>query len=168
MEFIDVVTKRESVRKFTDEVISDEVLNKILEVGRIAPTAKNYQPFKIFVVRSEEGLEKIDKCSPCRFKSKTVLMICGDKNQAWSDGDYSSYEMDASIVTTHLMLAATNYGVGSVWIRMIDPKALKEEFNLDDNLEVVCLLPLGYRREDYKGSPWHNIRKNMDEIVTYI
>ncbi len=168
MEFIDVVNKRESTRKFTEEVVSDEVLNKILEAGRVAPTAKNFQPFKIFVVRSNEGLEKIDKCSPCRYKANTVLMICGDKDVAWSDGDYSSYEMDASIVATHLMLAATNYGVDNIWIRMFDPKLLKEEFNLSDNLEVVCLMPLGYRREDYKGSPWHNIRKELDEIVTYI
>ena len=107
MEFIDVVTKRESTRKFSDEIVSDEVLNKILEVGRIAPSAKNYQPTRIIVVKSSEGLSKIDECSRCRFNAPVVLIICGDKNIAWREGDYSSYEMDGSIVGTHIMLAAT-------------------------------------------------------------
>ena len=168
MEFIDVVETRESTRKFSDEVVSDEILNKILEVGRIAPSAKNYQPTKIIVVRSSEGLNKIDECSKCRFNAPTVLIICGDKNIAWKDGDYSSYEMDGSIVATHIMLAATNYHVDNIWIKLFDKELIKELFKLEENLEPICLMPIGYRREDYKGSPLHNLRKNLDEIVTYM
>ena len=84
MEFIDVVNKRESTRKFNDEVIPEDLLNKILDVGRIAPSAKNFQPTKILVVRSSEGLEKIDRCTRCRFNANTVLIVCCDKNIAWS------------------------------------------------------------------------------------
>lgn len=168
MEFIDVVTKRESVRKFNDEVVPTDVLNKILEVGRIAPTAKNFQPYKIFVVRSSEGIQKMDNCTMCRYNANTVLIICGDKDTAWNDGVENSIIMDPTIVATHIMLAATNYGVDNIWIKLYDENKLREEFNIPDNLKVVCLMPLGYRREDYKGSPWHNIRKELDEVVTYI
>ena len=80
----------------------------------------------------------------------------------------NSVVMDASIFATHVMLAATNYGVDNIWIKLFDKEKIIEEFNLSDNLEPVCLMPLGYRREDYKGSPWHNIRKSLDEIVTYL
>ena len=168
MEFIDVVTKRESTRKFSDEIVSDEVLNKILEVGRIAPSAKNYQPTRIIVVKSSEGLSKIDECSRCRFNAPVVLIICGDKNIAWREGDYSSYEMDGSIVGTHIMLAATNYGVDNIWIKLFDKELTKELFGLEENIQPICLMPLGYRKEEYKGSPLHNLRKNLDEIVTYM
>lgn len=167
MEFIDVVTNRESTRKFSDLDISDEVLTKILEVGRIAPTAKNYQPYKIIVVRSEDGINKIDLCTQCRYKARTVLIICGDKNTAWSSGDYSSYEMDASIVATHIMLGATNYGVDNIWIKLFDPEKVKELFNLEEGIEPICLMPLGYRSEEYRGSAWHNLRKELNEVVEY-
>ena len=168
MEFIDVVNKRESTRKFNDEVIPEDLLNKILDVGRIAPSAKNFQPTKILVVRSSEGLEKIDRCTRCRFNANTVLIVCCDKNIAWKEEGDDSVVMDASIFATHVMLAATNYGVDNIWIKLFDKEKIIEEFNLSDILEPVCLMPLGYRREDYKGSPWHNIRKSLDEIVTYL
>ena len=168
MEFIDVVNKRESTRKFSDLVVSDDILTKILEVGRVAPTAKNNQPYKIIVVRSSEGIEKIDRCTACRYNANAVLIICGDKNIAWTNGVESSVEMDASIVATHIMLGATNYGVDNIWIKLFDKEKIKEEFNLDDNLEVVCLMPFGYRSEDYAGSIWHNDRKSLDEVVSYM
>ena len=168
MEFIDVVKLRESTRKFSDEVVPEDVLTKILEVGRLAPTAKNYQPYKIFVVRSSEGINKMDNCTMCRYNANTVLIICGDKDTAWSDGEDNSIIMDPTIVATHIMLAATNYGVDNIWIKLFDKNKIREEFNIPDNLEIVCLMPLGYRREDYKGSPWHNMRKELEEVVTYM
>ena len=76
--------------------------------------------------------------------------------------------MDGSIVGTHIMLAATNYGVDNIWIKLFDKELTKELFGLEENIEPICLMPLGYRKEEYKGSPLHNLRKNLDEIVTYM
>ena len=168
MEFIDVVSLRESTRMFSDKEVSDGVINKILNISRLAPSAKNMQPTKVVVVKSLEGLNLIDECSSCRYNAQTVLIICGDKNIAWGNGDYSSYEMDASIFATHVLLAATNYNVDNIWVKLFDKEKVKRLFNLNDGVEPVCLIPLGYRDEKYSGSPNRNVRKGLDEIVTYM
>ena len=167
-DFEEIIRKRTATRKFKSDKVSSIDLEKILESGRLAPTAKNLQPQKIFVVQSEDGLEKIDKVSPCRYGAPVVLIVCSDKNIAWSKNDNSSYEIDASIVATHMMLEATNLGIDSVWVGMFDNKKLKKEFNLDNNIEPICLLPLGYASDDYAGNPMHNQRKELKEIVKYL
>lgn len=168
MEFNRVIREREAVRSFKDISVEKEKLDKILEAGNLAPTAKNIQPQKIYVIESKEWLEKLDTITPCRYNAPLVLVICSDKSIAWHKDDYSTYEMDASIVTTHMMLAAKNENVDSIWIEMFDKTKLKELFNLDDNIEPICLLPLGYQTDDYPGNPNHNIRKDLKEIVEYL
>ena len=168
MEYEKVIKERTAVRRFKEIPINKQDLHRILLAGNLAPTAKNLQPQRIFVVETKEGLEKIDKVSPCRYHAQTVLMICSDKNIAFQKGEHSTYEMDACIVATHMMLEATNLGIDNIWIEMFDSKKLKEEFNLEKNIEPICLIPLGYRTDDYKENPTHNIRKNINEIVKYI
>ena len=167
-DFETVIRNRTAIRKFKDKKIEDEKINKILEAGRLAPTAKNLQHQKIYVVSSEEALRKIDEISPCRYGAKTVLIVCSDKKIAWTKENYSTYEMDACIVATHLMLEATNIGVGNIWIEMFDKEKLKEEFKLGDNIEPICLIPLGYVADDYIGNPLHNKRKDLKDIVEFI
>ena len=167
MEFEKVIRERTAVRKFKDEQIKSEELNSILEAGRIAPTAKNIQPQKIYVVQSKEGIEKIDRVSPCRYNAPTVLVVCSNKDIAFKKEDYSTYEMDACIVSTHMMLESTNIGLGSIWIEFFDTEKLKQEFNLDRNIEPICLIPIGYVADDYNGNPMHNVRKNIEDIVEY-
>lgn len=167
-DFETVIRKRTATRKFKSDKIPKEKLEKILEAGRLAPTAKNIQPQKVYVVQSQEGLEKIDKITPCRFGATTVLMVCSDKNIAWTKNNYSSYETDACIVATHMMLEATNIGIDNIWIENFDRDKLKEEFNLSDGIEPICLIPIGYASEDYKGNPLHNQRKDLKDIVEFI
>ena len=167
MEFEKVIKERKSCRLFSSKNVEQEKIDKILEAGRIAPTAKNSQPIKIYVVNSEEGIKKIDKCSPCRYKAPLVFIVCSDREKAFRKQEYSSYEMDASIVTTHMMLEATNIGLDNIWIGMFDETKVKEEFNIPDNFNVVSLLPVGYKSKLCPISPFHNIRKNIDKIVEY-
>lgn len=167
MNFEELIRKRTSVRKFSNKKIEQEKLDKILEAGRLAPTAKNNQPIKIYVVQSEEGLLKIDKSSRCRYNANTVLIICGNREEAFHRENYSSYEMDSCIVTTHMMLEATNIGIDNIWIKAFDENIIKEEFNLPDNLIPVCLLPLGYKSEDCPINPLHDKRKSIEELVEY-
>ena len=166
MNFEDVIRERFSTRSFKDEKVKKEELDKILEAGRLAPTAKNKQPINIYVIESDEALNKINDCSPCIYGSKTVLLVCADKNNSYHKGEYSTFEMDASIVATHMMLEATNVGVDSVWVEMFDNSKVKEYFNLD--YEPILLLPLGYRTDDYKPSPMHTTRKDISELVEYL
>ncbi len=137
------------------------IKEKILEAGRLAPTAKNNQPFKIYVVNSKEGLAKIDNASRCRYGAKTVLIVCGNKDEAYHKGEYSTYEMDSCIVATHMMLEATNLGVDNIWIESFNEDILREEFNIPSEYIPVCLLPLGYRATDCPINPLHDKRKDI-------
>jgi nitroreductase len=168
MEFEKVIKDRESTRSFKETAVSDELIEKILEAGRLAPTARNFEPQRIYVVKSKEGLEKIDHCSPCRYNAPVVLLVCSDKSVAWSKPNYSSYEMDATIAATHMILEATNLGVDNIWVMMFDNNKIKEEFNLGDNIEPICLIPIGYKADDCPASSQHNIRKDLSELVQYV
>lgn len=167
-DFETVIKTRTAIRKFKDKKIEPAKLNKILEAGRLAPTAKNMQPQKIYVASSSESLEKIDQVSPCRYGAPTVLIVCSDKSIAWSKDGYSTYEMDACIVATHMMLEATNTGVDNIWIEMFNKNELKKLFNLDEAIEPICLIPLGYRADDCPENPMHNQRKDLSDTVEFI
>ena len=167
MEFEDIIRKRTSVRKFSTKKLEQKVLNKILEAGRLAPTAKNNQPIKIYVVNSNEGIEKIDKVSRCRYGAQTILIICGNKEEAYHKGDYTTAEMDCCIVATHMMLEATNIGVDNIWVESFDGNILVEEFQIPDEYTPFILMPLGYKTEDCPINPLHDKRKVIEDIVEY-
>ena len=167
MEFEKVIRDRKATRKFSQKIVEKEILDKILEAGRIAPTAKNLQPIKIYVVISREGLQKMDDVTPCRYGAPIVIIVCGDKEKSYKKGDVPIYQMDASIVATHMMLEATNLGVDNIWVEMFDSDLLSKKFDIPSNLVPVCLLPIGYKSKLCPPSPFHKIRKNIDKIVEY-
>lgn len=167
MEFEKVIRERKATRLFTDKKIEEEKLNKILEAGRLAPTAKNLQPFKIYVASSEDSINKIDKATRCRYKAPTVLIICGDKEKSYVKNNNPMYVMDASIVRTHMMLEATNLGIDNIWIELFDGEVLRKEFDIPSNLEPVILIPLGYKSKLCPPSPFHKIRKSIDKLVEF-
>ena len=167
MEFDKVIRERKATRKFSDIEVEDEKITKILEAGRIAPTAKNLQPIKIYVVKSKEGLEKVDNASPCRYGASCVFIVCGDKSKSFKKGEYSTYEMDSCIVATHMMLEATNLGVDNIWVEMFDEDVLRKEFAIPDDLIPICILPMGYKAVDCPDSPNHNKRQSLEELVEY-
>ena len=168
MEFNDVIRERTATRKFSDRKLSQEDIEKILEAGRLAPTAKNFQPQFIYVVISEEGLEKIDKITPCRYNAQCCLLVCSDKEIAFHKDEYSTYEVDATIVATHMILEATNLNIDSTWIEAFDKNEAKSVFELNANLEPVCIINLGYKTDDCPENQMHNQRKNLNEVVKYI
>ena len=152
MEFLELAKKRYSVREYTDRQVEKEKLDQILRAAQAAPTACNRQPVHLLVVQSLEGLEKIGKAANLHGAPMAVL-VCGDKDKAWTrpyDGK-QSVDIDASIVTDHMMLEATDLGVGSLWICSFKPDVLREEFSLPENLEVINILvlyrPAKYRKE---------------------
>lgn len=167
MNFEEIIRKRTAVRKFSDKTLEEEKLNKILEAGRLAPTAKDNQPIKVYIVQSEDGIEKLDKATRCRYGANTVLIICGNKEEAYHKGDYSTYEMDSCIVATHMMLEATNIGVDNIWIESFDENTLRVNFNIPSEYIPVCLLPLGYKADDCPLNPLHDKRKNLEDLVEY-
>ena len=170
MEFNEVVKSRYSCKKFDGRKVEKEKLNQILEAGRLAPTAKNLQEQKIYVVTSEEALAKIDMLTPCRYGAGTVLVVAFDKNNVYTypgDKRDSGIE-DAAIVATHMILAAANVGVDSCWLNRFNPDDAKKVLGLPDNEEVLMLMDLGYAATDTKPLANHVSRKPLSETVKEI
>ena len=171
MDFMNLAKERFSVRKFTDKPVEQEKLDVILEAGRVAPTAHNNQPQKVYVLQSEEALAKINSLCRCIFGAKTVLMITNDKNLEWQnpleEGVYAGVE-DVSIVATHMMLAAWEQGIGSCWVNYFAPTEIAKAFNLPANEQLVLLMPLGYAAEDEKPAPLHEASRDIKDMVQYL
>ena len=170
MDFSEVIKNRYSCKKFSDRKVEKEKLDKILEAGRVAPTAKNLQEQHIYVVQSENGLAVIDKVTPCRYGAPVVLVVAYNKNNVFTypgEKRDSGIE-DASIVATHMLLAAYNEGVDSCWINFFNPDELAQALNLPEDEEVLMLLDLGIAAEGTKALPNHNSRKELTETVTYM
>lgn len=170
MEFAEVVKNRYSCKKYDGKKISAEQLDAVLQAGRLAPTAKNLQGQRIYVVQSAEGLAKIDELTPCRYGAPTVLVVAFDKNSVfvYPGEEANSGVEDASIVATHMMLAATNTGVDSCWLNYFDPAAVAKAFDLPENEQVLMLLDLGFAAEGFAPLPNHTSRKPLEETVKYL
>ena len=169
MEFSEVIRNRYSCKNFSGKEVEKEKLDQILEAGRLAPTAKNLQEQHIYVVQSEKGLAAIDKVTPCRYHAPMVLVVAYHKNNVFTypGGKRDSGIEDASIVATHMMLAAYNAGVDSCWINFFDPEELAQALDLPEEEEILMLLDLGIAAEGTKALPNHNSRKELTETVTY-
>jgi nitroreductase len=169
MDFKELAAKRYSVRKFKTAQVEREKLDLILEAGQNAPTAANKQPQRILVIQSAAGLKKIDACTPCRFGAPTVLLICFDINESWvrpMDSEHSGW-VDASIVTTQMMLQAADIGIGSTWVMYFDPAKARSAFSLPDNIVPVAVLPLGYPADDAAPENRHEQRLPLEKIVFF-
>lgn len=170
MEFTEVVANRYSCKKFSDKPVPAEKLEAILKAARLAPTAKNLQPQHVYVIQSAEGLAKVDELTPCRYGARTVLLLAFNTKNVFTypGGKRDSGIEDASIVATHLVLAAANEGIDSCWINFFDPEKAAEAFNLPENEEVLMFLDLGFAAEDAGPLSNHASRKPLSETVTYL
>jgi nitroreductase len=172
MEYYDLIKSRESIRNYDpNSLVPKEILNNIFEAGRIAPSARNLQPWEFWLIGSPVMLEKVKACYPRDWykDAPQILVVVGQKNQAWNrsyDG-YNSIETDLAIVMTHLILAAENEGVGTCWIEAYDPVILRQALDLKENQVVFGITPLGYPRQGFvkKGD---KVRKSLKEIVRYL
>ena len=170
MEFKDVVRNRYACKKYSSRKVEREKINAILEAGRLAPTARNLQEQHIYVLESEDALAKVDKLTICRYGAPTVLAVAFDRENVYTypGGQRDSGIEDATIVATHLILAAADEGVDSCWVNRFDPELLKAELGLPEKEEILMLLDLGYAEEGVGPLPNHGSRKPLAETVTFI
>lgn len=131
MEFKEVVEDRYSCKKFNGEPVAEKALKAILEAGRVAPTAKNLQEQHVYVVQSPEKLALIDELTPCRYGATTVLVVAFNKENVFTypGGTRDSGIEDATIVATHMLLAAKNAGVDSCWVNFFNPEEVAKNWN---------------------------------------
>ena len=165
--FLELSKARYSVRSFKPEPVELYKLMQVLEAGRFAPTACNNQPQRIKIITDPADLAKVDECTPCRFNAPAVLLVCYDKTVCWErkfDGANSG-DVDASIVTTHLMLAAHEIGLGTCWVMYFDPAKTVELFVLPDNIVPVAMLPIGWPADDAAPADKHEQRFPLGEIL---
>jgi nitroreductase len=172
MEYTDLIHNRESVRNYDpNRPVPKEILEKILDAGRIAPSACNYQPWKFLVISSPAMLEKVQTCYNREwFKDAPhVLVVLGLKDQAWNrsyDG-YNSVETDVAIAMTHIILASENEGVGTCWIAAYNPALLKEVLNPGENQLIFGITPLGYSKPGFQKTLIKK-RKSLEDIVEFL
>lgn len=169
MEFLELAKKRYSVRSYSEKKVEPEKLNKILEAAHVAPTAANLQPVHLLAVQSKEGLAKIGKAANI-YNAPLAIIVCADHEKAWIRpfDKKQSGDIDASILTDHMMLMATDLGLGSVWICYFKPEVIREEFSLPDPLEPVNILAIGYAEEEPADKERHSaVRIPVSELVSF-
>jgi len=170
MEFQEVIQNRFSCKKFDGQPVDQSSLDHVLNAGRLAPTAKDLQEQHVYVIRSAEGLAKIDKLTPCRYNAPVVAAVAYDRNNVFTypGGKHNSGIEDASIVATHMILAAKNEGLDSCWVNFFDPDLAAKELGLPENEEILMFLDLGHGAADAKPLPTHTQRKDISETVSYL
>ena len=142
MEFNKVLENRFSVRDYNDTPVEDEKIEQILKAGMQAPTARNTQCEKIYVLKSADAIKKIREITPCAFNAPLVILTCGDENEkcVTSFDNRSLMETDVAIINTHMMLKATELGLGTCWVCYFDPALVTKAFNLPENEKPLNLL----------------------------
>jgi nitroreductase len=167
MEFSELITARYSVRAYRPEPIEDEKLQAVLEAARLAPTAANRQPIQLVVLHTAGRQEEIGKIYPREWfvQAPLVIAVCAVSAQAWvrESDRFNARLIDAAIVADHLILAATNLGLGTCWIAAFNVEAARSALQLPEEVEPVIFTPLGYPA-DQAGA---KIRKSLEELVRY-
>ena len=171
MEFNEVVKNRYSCKKYSDRQVEAEKLTAILNAGRLAPTAKNLQEQHVYVVQSAEALAKIDAVTPCRYGAPVVI-IASYSNEAAAvhkgtyRGDWTYGEMDSVSCLVHMMLKATDLGLGTCWVGRIDEAKIHELFDIPRDNVIYSVLPLGYPA--CGPGPRHTQRLPLSDTVTWL
>lgn len=166
MDFLDLVKSRYSVRAYKNQDVEDEKLEKILEAARFAPTAVNYQPFKLIIIHTEGREEDLRQIYQAEwfYEAPVIICVCCEPQKAWVRKDGKNFaHVDASIVMDHIILAATSLGLGTCWIGAFDAEAAREILKLPDGVEPLVFTPIGYPADE-KGE---KKRKELSELVKY-
>ncbi len=145
--FYELFMRRKSVRAYSNKRVDDETLNRILEVGRRAPSAANYQPWDFVILRREKNesiLRQIHR--DAYWKAPVVLVACANPGRAWQRSyDKASFAwVDVAIALTDMIAAATAEGLGTCWVAAIDPAKLKDLLGIPEDIDVVATLALGH------------------------
>lgn len=165
MNFDELIQSRFSARTYSNRIVEKDTIIEIIEAARIAPSAVNYQPWVFIVLTDKDILDNFKEVYPREwFKAAPAcIIVCADYNQSWkrkNDGKEFA-EIDIAIATDHLILKATEMGLGTCWVCNFDAKLAKSKLGLPDNIEPLVIVPLGYSNEKAKTKE----RKLFNDIV---
>lgn len=172
MEFTELIRSRESIRNYDpSRPIPREILERILDAGRLAPSACNIQPWKFLLISSPGMLEKVRTCYGKEWfkEAPHILVVVGFTDLAWkrSHDGYNSIETDLTIAMDHLILAAENEGVGTCWIENYNSDLLRKALDLTENQVVFSITPLGYQKPGFTKTG-NKKRKSLKEVVDWL
>lgn len=169
MDFLKLAKERYSVRKFKDQKIEQEKIDKLLEAIQLAPTAKNSQAFKVFIFESKQAKQKLDDLIIFPFMKQAPLAIaigaCKDPGYSRKFDHKSFNQVDASIAATHMMFEITCLGLGTTWLGHFDEKLLQDNFPELKDYDIVGVFPIGYPADDAQPSEMHFQRKTIDKLL---
>jgi nitroreductase len=166
--FMDLIERRRSIRSYRPQEVEEEKLNYILQAFRKAPSAKNLQPWKLVVVKDKKKISDLAiACNNQTFLAEAPILIvaCAKEDEAYGvmGGYMNSYPVDIGLALEHLILAATEKGLGTCWIGAFKEKLVKDLLDVPDNVRVVAITPLGYPAVEGRTRE----RKPLSEIVCY-
>ena len=164
MNFNELIQKRYSVRAYCPDPIEPEKLDMILQAARLAPTAANRQPFQLLVIHTDRCLEELKSVydEPWFIQAPIIIGICSLPSKAWIRSDGKNYaDVDAAIVMDHIILAATDLGIGTCWIGAFDPDAARKAFGLPAGVEPVAFTPVGYPADQLRTK----IRRPIEKLA---
>lgn len=168
-DFLTLATERYSVRKFAATPVEQDKIDKIINAGKVAPTAVNSQPQMVYVVKSEEMMTRLNTVSPCIYGAPQCFVFCYNDNTVCKRGENGNYgEIDVTIVLTHMMLQAAELGVGTCIVGYFEAERLVSELGIPENVHPVLLMPFGYAAEDAAPSPRHTEYRPLEETVKYL
>ena len=168
MEFIDLAKKRYATRSFLQKNVDEGKLLKVLEAGRIAPSAANIQPWHFVVIKDEENKQKIYSAykRDWMMEAPIIIIACGDHSSSWKRVDGKDHcDIDIAIAVDHMTLQAAELDLGTCWICIFDKKKCAEALNLPEHIEPIVILPLGYPADTVDVNRHSNKRKPIDVIV---
>lgn len=166
MEYSDLIVKRYSVRAYKKDPIENEKLEIVLEAARLAPTAANRQPFQLIIINTKDREDELLKIYRRNWFVQAPLLICacGVPRYSWVRSDRRRYlDVDVAIAMDHLILAATDIGLGTCWVAAFNENAARKALNLPEDVEPLIFTPLGYPAD----KPGIKERKPLSELVRY-
>ena len=165
MEFLDLVKQRYAQRDYENKEVEEEKLQRILEVGRLAPTAANRQPQRFYIIRKED-MPTFENAVNFH-GAPLAILICAYTKEAWvrKYDDMNAGVIDASIVCTHMMMEATQLGLGSLWVCAFDPEKVKDVCGLAEGMEPINILCLGYGKHPGDIHRFVTTRKPLEEFI---
>jgi nitroreductase len=166
MEFADLIQTRYSVRAYRSDPVEEDKLQRVLEAARLAPTAANRQPFQVIVIHTAGREEELGQIYQREWFTQAPLLICacGWSERAWVSKEGVNYlYVDVAIVMDHLILAATDLGLGTCWVAAFDREKARQILGLPDDVTPIAMTPLGYPADQPKAK----VRKDLSELVRH-
>lgn len=167
MDVLKAIQTRRSIRQYEKgKPVEDDKLKKVLEAGRLAPSASNLQDWKFVVVQDPETLEKlVDACNGQAFVAEATAFIaaCGTNPESIMSCGQPKHTVDLSIATAYMILEAAELGLGTCWLGSFNERKVRRLLNIPDDVRVVAVTPLGYPSYQPEAKP----RKSFEEVVCY-